>query len=58
MYNLEGKEKVRVKVFGEKGGILDNVYLKTSDDAFFELHLDTDDANANLIKNSDIGEII
>jgi len=57
-YNLEGKETVNVKLNGEKGGIISNVYLKTSDEAFFELHIDTDDANAHLIKNGDIGEII
>lgn len=58
LYGLEGKEKVCVKVDGEKGGILSNVSLKVSEDSFFELHLDTDDANAHLIKNRDIGEII
>ena len=58
MYNLEGKEKVSVRINGEKGGILDNVYLKVSEVCFFELHIDTDDANAHLIKNGDIGEII
>ena len=57
-YGLEGKEKVNVKLGGEKGGIITNVYLKVSDEAFFELHLDTDDANAHLIKNGDIGEIL
>lgn len=58
IYGLEGKEKVNVKLNGEKGGIITNVYLKISNEAFFELHLDTDDANAHLIKNGDIGEII
>lgn len=58
MYGLGGKETVNVKLNGEKGGIIANVYLKISDEAFFELHLDTDDANAHLIKNGDIGEII
>ncbi len=58
MYNLEGKETVNVKLNGEKGGIITNVYLKVSDEAFFELHIDTDDANAHLVKNGDIGEII
>ena len=55
---IENRDKVNVKLNGEKGGIITNVYLKVSDDAFFELHLDTDDANAHLIKNGDIGEII
>lgn len=58
MYGLEGKDKVNVKLNGEKGGIITNVYIKPSEEAFFELHLDTDDANAHLIKNGDIGEIL
>lgn len=57
-YKLQGKETVSVKIKGEKGGILDNVYLKVLPDSFLELHLDTDDANAHLIKNGDIVEII
>lgn len=58
LYGLEGKDKVSVRVYGEKGGILGNVSLKVSEDSYFELHLDTDDANAHLIENEDIGEII
>lgn len=57
-YGLENKDIVNVKLNGEKGGIIFNVHLKVMDEAFFELHLDTDDANAHLIKNGDIGEII
>ena len=57
-YKLEGKKTVSVKINGEKGGVIDNVYLKVTDEAFFELHLDTDDANAHLIKNGDIAEIL
>ena len=57
-YGLEEKKTVSVKIDGEKGGIINNVYLKLMDEAFFELHIDTDDANAHLIKNGDIGEII
>ena len=58
MYGLEGIDKVSVKLNGEKGGIISNVSLKVSEEAFFELHIDTDDANAHLIKNGDIGEIL
>ena len=47
-----------IKINVEKGGIITNVYLRVSDESFFELHLDTDDANAHLVKNGDIGEII
>ena len=38
--------------------ILNNVDLKVSDDSFYELHIDTDDANAHLIKSGDIANII
>lgn len=49
-YNLN--DKVLVKIDGEKKGIIE-VNLKASDEAYFELHLDTDDANAFLLKNGD-----
>jgi len=51
-------QMVSVKVFGIKGGILDNVYIKIQPNAYFEIHLDTDDANAHLLKEGDIVEII
>lgn len=58
LYNLEGKNKVCVRLSGPKGGIITDVNLKVSDDSYFELHLDTDDANAHLVKSGDIGEIL
>ena len=58
LYGLKGKDTVSVLLNGEKGGRIDNVHLKVSEKAYFELHLDTDDANAHLINNNDIGEII
>ncbi len=57
-HNLEGIEKVSVKIAGEKSGIINNVYLKDSEEAYFELHLDTDDANAHMLKQGDEVEII
>lgn len=57
-YNLEGVKYVDVLVDGLKGGILKNVSLKVSDNYVFEMHIDTDDANAHLIKQGDIGQII
>ena len=55
---LDNIEEVKIKIFGEKSGIIDHVYLKKTDDAFFELHLDTDDANAFLLNQDDEVEII
>lgn len=55
---FEGKEFVSIKVGGEKKGILENVYVRISEDFKLEVHLDTDDANAFLIKNGDETELI
>ena len=57
-HNLVGVEKVKVRIEGEKGAILDNVYLKDSEPAALELHLDTDDGNAMGIKTKDMIEVI
>lgn len=56
--NLEGISEVKIQISNQKGGILEHVYLKDSDLSYFELHLDTDDANAFLLKNNDEVEII
>ena len=56
-YNLTNNEKVKIKIFGEKGGILDNVKIKSDETYTLELHIDTDDANAFLLKNGDIVKI-
>ncbi len=55
---LYGKEFVSLRIEGEKPGTLDNLYVRISDNYDYEVHLDTDDANAFLIKNGDEGEII
>jgi len=57
-FGLTGTKEVGLKVIGIKGGILEHVHLKVSENAYFEAHLDTDDANAHLIKDGDIVEII
>ncbi len=56
-YHLENVTKVKVKVGGEKGGILDNVYLKVLQPSSLELHLDSDEGNAFGLKTGDELEI-
>ena len=56
MYGLN--DTINILVPGEKGGIISNVHLKISEQSYYELHLDTDDANAFLIKDGDILDII
>lgn len=57
-YNLEGVKKVKVKIDGEKGGILNNVYLKILEPSLLEMHIDTDEGNAFNVKTGDTLEII
>ena len=57
-FGFEGLKSVDVKLPGEKGGILYNVQLKVSPNYAFEMHIDTDDANAHLISSGDVAEII
>lgn len=58
MYGLKDLEEVSVMVSGEKGGILSHVKIRISESSYYEMHLDTDDANAHLIKNGDLGKIV
>lgn len=58
IYGFSNKDKVNVLLGGEKGGILFNVSLKVSEQSYFELHIDLDDANAHLVNQNDIVEII
>lgn len=58
-YGLDESKKYLVKVSGIKGGIMNNVSVKISDNYLYEMHVDTDDANAHFIdKNNNIGQII
>lgn len=57
-YGLENKKEASVYVSGIKGGVLENVQLKESEKAYLEMHLDTDDGNAFLLKQNDEVEII
>ena len=52
-YNLDPNKTYNVKINGEKSGIISDVHIKVKDNYVFELHLDTDDANAFLLKQGD-----
>lgn len=55
---LEGVSKVGVKIEGEKGGIMKDVHIKSAAASYYEMHIDTDDANAFLLTNNDEVEIL
>ena len=46
-----------MKINGEKSAILNNVHIRCGENSFFEIHIDTDDANANMINQDDEVEI-
>lgn len=54
--NVNDADAVGIIINGEKQGIIEG-FFKTSKDGYFELHLDTDDANSFLLKQNDEVEI-
>lgn len=57
-YGMYDGDVFSVKIDGIRGGVLNNVIVKAKDNYSLELHLDTDEANAMMLKNGDIVEII
>ena len=55
---IKNNQLVSVRLGGSKSGVIDNVFCRVSDSYSYELHIDTDDANAFLQKTGDIAEII
>ena len=56
-YNLT-KDVYKIRVTGEKGGIMDNVHIREAEKSYYEMHIDSDDANAFCLKQNDEVEII
>lgn len=56
-YGVKDKQIVKIKIDGDKSGVVD-AEIKVSDDGYYELHLDTDDANAFLLNDNDIVTMI
>lgn len=56
-YGISDKEEVVIKISGEKSGSV-NAEIKISDNGYYELHLDTDEANAFLIEDNDVVKMI
>lgn len=57
-YGFTDDQIVRVKIDTKKGGIMDDVHIKLGDKFSIELQLDTDDANAFLVDENTVGEIL
>ena len=56
-YGLK-KDVYKIKIKGQRGGILENVQITESTNFTYELHIDSDEANAFDLKQNDEVEII
>jgi len=54
---LTNNQEVDVKIFGDKSALI-KAYIKITDNGYFEMHIDRDDANAFLLNNNDEVEIV
>lgn len=55
---LKDKDKVNVQVGGERGLIFQNVLVRVHPNYRLEFHIDTDEANACLLNNDDIVQVL
>lgn len=57
-WNIMDKQRLRVRIGGDRGVVFENVIARVSDEFALDMHIDTDEANAAGIANGDSGEII
>lgn len=57
-FNLKDKQKVRVRVSGERALIFENVLVRVSPSYKLEMHVDIEEGNAAGVKNYDMVEIV
>lgn len=56
--NLNDKDIVEVKVFGERNAVLGNVLVRVSKNYSLEIHIDVDEANACGLINNDTVRVV
>lgn len=57
-WRIQDKQKLRVRVGGERGITFENVIARVSDKFALDMHIDTDEANASGLENGDKAEIV
>ncbi|AKX96593.1 phosphate propanoyltransferase [Neomoorella thermoacetica] len=57
-YGLKDKDLVTVQVGGERGLIFTNVLVRVNPNFRLEFHVDTDEANACLLNNNDMVQVL
>lgn len=57
-FMVKDKQKVKVRTFGERAVIFENVLVRVSPKFALEMHLDTDEGNAANLRNGTLVELI
>lgn len=57
-FGVEDKQRVKVRTFGERALIFENVLVRVSPKYALEMHLDTDEGNAANLRNGTLVELI
>ena len=57
-FGYKDKDKVSVRIDGERGITMHNVLIRVHDEYALDMHIDLDEMNAANIKNGDLGQII
>ncbi|REK66284.1 MAG: phosphate propanoyltransferase [Cohnella sp.] len=57
-WGIADKQRLKVRVGGERGVVFENVIARVSDEFALDMHIDTDEGNAAGVSTGDMGEII
>ena len=57
-FGVEDKQTVKVRTFGQRGLIFENVLVRVSDSYALEMHVDVEEGNAAGLRNGDEVEVI
>ncbi|MFD0959561.1 phosphate propanoyltransferase [Paenibacillus chungangensis] len=55
---VQDKQRLRVRVGGDRGVIFENVVARVSEQYALDMHIDTDEANAAGVNNGDLADIV
>ena len=58
-FNLKNKKLVSIKIAGERSATLHNIIVRVGANFDLAVHLDTDEANASMLRNTGgVGELL
>lgn len=57
-FGVEDRQRVKVRIEGERAAVFENVLIRVSPSYRLELHLDVEEGNAALVSNGDMVDVI